>query len=231
MAMCLAVFHRKERLHLISAFENGQAAVHQLQNDGGWTLVYRTQAHSQPILSLDVLPDLDFFLTSGADAIIAKHPIPDEPQELVPEFDPSKRIIEEITDEPKSLLSQGLAGQPKSTTEARTFQEWKHPTKTINTKHSGQQSLHVRSDGAIFATAGWDSKMRIYSTKTLKELAVLKWHNEGAYAISFSTIEPAKKGLDVTRMSVSARRSHRAKVAHWVAGGAKDGKVSLWDVY
>ncbi|RMD41330.1 hypothetical protein DV735_g3791, partial [Chaetothyriales sp. CBS 134920] len=33
--------------------------------------------------------------------------------------------------------------------------------KTANTKHAGQQGLSVRSDGKIFATAGWDARARV----------------------------------------------------------------------
>jgi hypothetical protein len=62
------------------------------------------------------------------------------------------------------------------------------PLKTLRTHHSGQQSLHIRSDGKIFATAGWDSKIRVYSAKTLKEVAVLKWHGEGCFSCSFAEI-------------------------------------------
>jgi ASTRA-associated protein 1 len=43
------------------------------------------------------------------------------------------------------------------------------PLKTNRTKHSGQQGLTVRSDGKIFATAGWDGRMRVYSVKSLKQ--------------------------------------------------------------
>ncbi|KIW33624.1 hypothetical protein, variant [Cladophialophora immunda] len=62
--------------------------------------------------------------------------------------------------------------------------------KAINTKHSGQQGLSVRSDGKIFATAGWDGRVRVYSCKTVKELAVLKWHKVGCYSTAFATIDP-----------------------------------------
>ncbi|OAG44828.1 hypothetical protein AYO21_00790 [Fonsecaea monophora] len=62
--------------------------------------------------------------------------------------------------------------------------------KCINTKHSGQQGLSVRSDGKIFATAGWDGRVRVYSCKTMKELAVLKWHKVGCYSTAFAVIDP-----------------------------------------
>ncbi|QDS73420.1 hypothetical protein FKW77_008398 [Venturia effusa] len=74
------------------------------------------------------------------------------------------------------------------------------PLKVSQTKHSGQQSLSVRSDGKIFATAGWDGRIRVYSAKSLKELAVLKWHKEGVYGVAFSVIrsETVEKTTDLT---------------------------------
>ena len=67
------------------------------------------------------------------------------------------------------------------------FADMEEP-KVLKTKHSGQQGLSVRNDGRIFATAGWDSRVRVYSVKTFKELAVLKWHKDGCYATAFSTV-------------------------------------------
>jgi WD40 repeat protein len=58
------------------------------------------------------------------------------------------------------------------------------PYKISHTGHSGQQSLRVRSDGRLLVTGGWDWRIRIYSSKTLKEVAVLKWHKQGVYARS-----------------------------------------------
>ena len=131
------------------------------------------------------------------------------------------------------------------------------PLKTIATKHSGQQGLSYRSDGKILATAGWDSNVRVYSRKTMKEVAVLKWHKEGCYATAFASIDPvimrpsssssdenphAQNGVnaslkDMTKQGSSAvstvqqRRDEKARTTHWLATGSKDGKVSLWDIY
>jgi WD40 repeat protein len=121
------------------------------------------------------------------------------------------------------------------------------PHKTINTKHAGQQSLRVRSDGRILVTGGWDSRIRIYSTKTLKEVAVMKWHKQGVYAVDFAEIlEPGslrrrdeaaneaegevvrgKTGLG----RLQRQREEQLQLKHWVVAGAKDGKVSLWEVF
>lgn len=147
------------------------------------------------------------------------------------------------------ILSLGICAQPmcffSSSADAVIA---RHPspsaateTKFVQTKHAGQQALTVRSDQKIFATAGWDGRARVYSTKTMKELAVLKWHKEGCYAIAFAKItcsnsEPTVDNSGeqaVTRQSlnVSHNRIEKAKSTHWLACGSKDGKISLWDVY
>lgn len=120
------------------------------------------------------------------------------------------------------------------------------PYKLADTKHAGQQSLHVRSDGRLFVTGGWDTKIRIYSTKTLKEVALLKWHKEGVYATAFSDIlgtedirqhqnGTAGEG-EVSRREtglgkLQRQREEQMQLKHWVAAGSKDGKVSLWEVF
>ncbi|KAJ6443171.1 WD40 repeat-like domain-containingprotein [Purpureocillium lavendulum] len=198
MAMCLRLLHLGGCLTLLAAFENGFASVHRLDaSSGDWTTTYRSQAHSQPVLALDVHPSLDFFLTSSADAVIAKHPIPTGQQTLAEgpppdgddESDVDEEIVRDVGSAP-SLLSSAFKPSAATSAQATTqkAQPWAHPLKTVNTRHAGQQSLRVRSDGKIFATAGWDATVRVYSCKTLRELAVLQWHKVGAYAVAFADV-------------------------------------------
>ena len=125
------------------------------------------------------------------------------------------------------------------------------PYKIVQTKHSGQQCLQVRSDSRIIATAGWDARVRVYSAKTIKELAVLKWHKGGCYATAFAAIGDEINDGDAASLSehqdpssaedliqhssavntVQQRRDAKARSTHWLAAGSKDGKVSLWDIY
>ncbi|EEA28513.1 Astra associated protein 1 Asa1 [Talaromyces marneffei ATCC 18224] len=120
------------------------------------------------------------------------------------------------------------------------------PSKVLNTKHSGQQGLSVRGDQKIFATAGWDARIRVYSCKTMNELAVLKWHSEGCYTVAFaemlsssptenpstpddpdSTLQTQTSPLEIVRQ----QRNQKAQQTHWLAAASKDGKISLWDIY
>lgn len=161
---------------------------------------------------MTIAPSKDHYITSAADAILAKHPLP---------------------------LCKNIWN-----TELK-------PLKVVQTKHSGQQGLQYRSDGKIFATAGWDAHTRVYSGKTMKELAVLKWHKVGCYATAFAAVEQAagrddagndddddddNDGQAIKEQSsvvstVQQRRDQKAQGTHWLVTGAKDGKVSLWDIY
>ncbi|KAG4304034.1 hypothetical protein PORY_002557 [Pneumocystis oryctolagi] len=98
----------------------------------------------------------------------------------------------------------------------------------FRTRHIGQQSLRIRSDAKIFATAGWDGKVRVYSCKTLSQLAVCKWHETGCHAIAFSEIIP--EHCKTIKLFGKDRHLERLK-KHWLAVGGKDGKVSLWEIY
>lgn len=225
-------------LYAVSGFEDGHVMVHVRRGmltllDAGhrdtsiwkWDKIYSARPHTQPVLSLDVSPENDYFLTSSADALLIKHPIPDI-----------------------------LLGDRPSEMEGNT------PLRVLNTKHAGQQGLRIRSDGKIFATAGWDSRIRVYSCKTMKELAVLKWHKEGCYAVAFAGIDietmstsrpvrgrnasseddkredtPEGDSAQVEKMNslkdIQQQRSQKAQLTHWLAAGSKDGKITLWDIY
>lgn len=228
-------------LYMLSGYEDGHVMVHAGRSSSEpskpwkWVKIYASRTHSQPVLSLDSVQSNEgtnnhppqYFYTSSADALIVKHPIPSIP--------------------PLLLQAGGAAASTTTTTNVENT-----PLKILNTKHSGQQGLRVRGDQKIFATAGWDARMRVYSCKTMKELAVLKWHGEGCYAVAFADIlspststehensynsnhsrEVAGYGgqPDSPLQVVRQQRNQKAQQTHWLAAGSKDGKISLWDIY
>ncbi|KAI1845868.1 hypothetical protein JX265_011237 [Neoarthrinium moseri] len=257
MVMSLALFHMDSSLMLVTAYENGLATVYQQGDQGAWELVYRAQCHTQPVLSLDVAPNRNYFFTSSADALLVKHPIPQHKTSAGTPLPPTKEPdgpAQSIPGNGRSLLSAALAAEPRPATKPQKVVDVQtQPLKCVNTKHSGQQGLRVRSDGRIFATAGWDSKIRVYSAQTMRELAVLKWHPVGCYAVAFAPLnlpEPSPQADTSTHsenvlgndevvqsvpmaveLTVKERRIKQAKEAHWLAAGSKDGRISLWDIY
>ncbi|CDM30858.1 hypothetical protein DTO013E5_496 [Penicillium roqueforti] len=190
-----------------------------------WDKLYAGHPHSQPVLSIDVAPSHRYFISSSADSLIVKHPIP-------------------------SIGPAGYIPTPGYKEES--------PLKIVNTKHSGQQGLQIRSDGKVFATAGWDGRIRVYSAKTMKELAVLKWHKDGCYSVAFGDTESTSSLMssspesarqeprdtdqgaagqtvidvrDYSLATVQQQRNQKVQETHWLAAGSKDGKISLWDIY
>jgi WD40 repeat protein len=261
MAMALKLVRNQvtQRILVLAGYEGGVTAAFVLPeehfNTGVETaqLVYLSQPHSQPILSLDASPDGDFYYTSSADAVIAKHRIPELPRnsgEVGNSLDtsisePSPGVFSKQTvtqPKPKTSGPSGLSSLLSASAPLPKFKpappvqavvSLQPPYKVVDTKHAGQQSLSVRSDGRLIVTGGWDSRIRIYSTKTLKEVAVLKWHKEGVYSTAFGAIfTPEEAGHSDKVVNKRQReRDEQTKLNHWVAAGAKDGKVSLWEVF
>ncbi|KAL6710368.1 Astra associated protein 1 Asa1 [Coniothyrium glycines] len=323
MIMALKLTHHRPSncTLLLVGYEGGFTAAFVLSHNKGSAatgvaeLVYLSQPHSQPILSLDVSPDGTTYFTSSADAIIAAHRIPDfaaatnegpgqstadvsatstnntrdastishttnsassptqQTSTVLTQDQPSKAQAACITSHPEEETlnfskqslsyaahsngkSAGLTSLLSSSNPAPLSQAAptpppvvtiQSPYKVADTKHAGQQSLCIRSDGRIMATGGWDSRIRIYSTKTLKEVAVLKWHKEGVYAVDFGEILEAGdlrnqnvyndgRNTELIRKEsglskLQRQREEQMQLKHWIAGGAKDGKVSLWEVF
>ncbi|TAQ85930.1 hypothetical protein B7494_g5733 [Chlorociboria aeruginascens] len=216
--MALTLFHHPTTLalSLLTGYESGHTTVSTLNpSTSNWQILYISQPHSQPILSLCLSPAHDSYLTSSADSLIAQHPIQSTSSSLPPTTNPTIQST---------------------------------PLKILNTKHAGQQSLRLRSDGKIFATAGWDGKIRVYGMQKMREVAVLKWHKEGVYAVAFADVLEEKGGyggghskddentedekqIANTEIGVKEERLWKARNAHWLVAGGKDGKVSLWDIY
>lgn len=329
MVMAVKLVHHptSNNVLVLSGYEGGLTAVHSLpQNKSSSALdlaqlVYLSQPHTQPVLSLDVSPDVTKYFTSSADAIIAAHripelpsssdeeedysafdqgnstlssspstakdqapnfgkvhgfeanqpPSPSTPQEEAPEaLEFSKRSVPSAsTISPLSFTKQPISSPEKQTTKPAGLssllssappQARHKPSpppapivtmqpayKTIDTKHAGQQSLLVRSDGRLLVTGGWDARIRIYSMKSLKEVAVLKWHKEGVYAVGFGEVldvqdlrreekDAGDEGEGIIKREtglgkLQRQREEQLRLKHWVVAGAKDGKVSLWEVF
>ena len=69
-------------------------------------------------------------------------------------------------------------------------------------QHPGVGQLALRGDGKVIASAGWDYRVRLFSAKSLKRLAVLRYHEASVNALDWSS--------------------------DMLATGSKDTKVAVW---
>lgn len=87
------------------------------------------------------------------------------------------------------------------------------PKSDIAIKNAGVHRVRIRKDLKVFASAGWDGRLRIFSWKSLRPLAVLTEHKGELLDVAYS----------------------EAKVTMWnapvMAAAGKDGQISLWDLY
>ncbi|CEG38783.1 G-protein beta subunit-like protein GNB1L, contains WD repeats [Plasmopara halstedii] len=73
--------------------------------------------------------------------------------------------------------------------------------------HGGFSGVCIREDQRIVATAGWDHRVRLFHLRKLKQLAVLKYHNESVFGLDFSA--------DSTLLTSCS----------------KDHKIAIWSIY
>jgi len=90
------------------------------------------------------------------------------------------------------------------------------PKTTIEIGQRGVGEVALRPDQKLFAVASWDHRVRVYNLKTLKPLALLKYHTNSVNAVAFSSDNG-------TLASGSADES----VAIWRCYPAREKKVQL----
>uniref|UniRef100_A0A1A8FYP3 Guanine nucleotide binding protein (G protein), beta polypeptide 1-like n=2 Tax=Nothobranchius korthausae TaxID=1143690 RepID=A0A1A8FYP3_9TELE len=75
----------------------------------------------------------------------------------------------------------------------------------------GVSQLCIREDCRILASAGWDNRVRIFSWKKFRPLAVLQYHTDMVLSVAFSDHQDPRQRL--------------------LAAGSKDQRISLWSIY
>ncbi|KAI8057446.1 WD40-repeat-containing domain protein [Thamnidium elegans] len=77
----------------------------------------------------------------------------------------------------------------------------------ITIKKSGIVAVKIRPDNKIFASGGYDGRIRIFSVKSMKPLAILSYHRNTTYGLDFS------------------------RNGNWLIGSSQDNRISLWSIF
>ncbi|XP_067627331.1 guanine nucleotide-binding protein subunit beta-like protein 1 [Eurosta solidaginis] len=84
-------------------------------------------------------------------------------------------------------------------------------------KNAGINCIRIRDDQKVFATGGWDGRVRVFSWRSLRPLAVLTEHKNAS-------------GGGIMDIAYS-----EDKVSMWnariMAAAGTDGQITLWDLY
>lgn len=87
-------------------------------------------------------------------------------------------------------------------------------TKEFSITNAGISSCVLRPDGKLFVTGGWDSRIRVFSSKKCKPLAVLMYHKKTVECVAYS-----KDGIE------------EVGGGYLLAAGSSDKSVSLWNIF
>lgn len=69
----------------------------------------------------------------------------------------------------------------------------------VNTKHTGLGHIAVRSDGKIFATAGWDGFIRVFDLQSMGYLSSFKCAQKSVKCVVFSPIKREKTASEKSK--------------------------------
>ncbi|KAG2347927.1 WD40 repeat-like protein [Suillus weaverae] len=104
----------------------------------------------------------------------------------------------------------------------------------FKTKHPGNGAVAIRSDGRVCAIGGWDGRVRLYSTKTLKLLGTLVHHKQGCQAVMFAShidhipllgdLREDDSSGDEDEITLEEKHTRN----RWMIAGSTDAKVSIW---
>ncbi|KZV88287.1 WD40 repeat-like protein [Exidia glandulosa HHB12029] len=107
-----------------------------------------------------------------------------------------------------------------------------NPARAIQSKHAGNAALSIRSDGRVCAVAGWDGKIRLYSTKSFKSLGSLTYHREGCFCVSFShPVDGGSAASEDPGEPLAMTGDELIQRSTWLAAGSKDSRVSIWQLF
>ncbi|GBP29406.1 Guanine nucleotide-binding protein subunit beta-like protein 1 [Eumeta japonica] len=83
----------------------------------------------------------------------------------------------------------------------------------ISIKNHGVNKVQSHSDGKVFASAGWDGRIRIFSWWTLRALVVLTEHKAAVQDLTYSEQNVSQWNANI------------------MAAGGLDGAITLWNLY
>lgn len=124
-----------------------------------------------------------------------------------------REYITSLTFDP--ITCRGICGNASNTLQIFTIDKSLKITLKceIPITNKGCNIVKLRPDKRIFVSGGWDGRLRIFSWKTLRPLAVLTEHKGAVTDVQFSP----------------------KKVCYWdsniMAASGADGIISLWDLY
>ena len=177
--MCMCVRFAARDALLVSGWEDGSLQVFDLRGATPTLITGARRVHTEPVLCLDVDKRGEYALSGAADCALCVTPL--------------------------AGLGGSISGAPAPPREPGT--KLSIPLTNEASGSGGLASVSLRPDGKVFASGGWDRRVRIWQWKKFKPLAVLQQHTGTVNAVSFSGC------------------------SKWLASASSDGTLALWSLF
>ncbi|KIY49209.1 WD-40 repeat-containing protein [Fistulina hepatica ATCC 64428] len=106
------------------------------------------------------------------------------------------------------------------------------PGTAMRTKHPGSNCVAIRDDGRVCAIGNWDGRLRLYSTKTMRSLGTLKYHQMSCSCLEFAhqpvLVDHDREDSDSEDDDLPD--SERKDRDRWLVAGSKDNRISIWSL-
>ncbi|CCM03104.1 uncharacterized protein FIBRA_05224 [Fibroporia radiculosa] len=102
------------------------------------------------------------------------------------------------------------------------------------TKHPGNAAVAIRDDGRVCAVGGWDGRIRLYSTRSMKPLGTLDYYKKSCQAVAFARLAPHVASAPNRAPNADEDSEdemgdeEKADRSRWLAAGGQDGRVTVW---
>ncbi|EIN03764.1 WD40 repeat-like protein [Punctularia strigosozonata HHB-11173 SS5] len=95
-------------------------------------------------------------------------------------------------------------------------------------KQVGNAAVAIRDDGRICAIAGWDGRVRLFSTKSLKPLGTLSYHKGSCQTVHFARTRYSQGVQDEADDDDEIDDAEKRRRGQWLVSGGKDSRIAIW---
>ena len=225
MLMAIEIFlSTAGELYAATGFEDGHIMLYVCRDDfrdvvamqscnWRWDKIYSHKSHKQPVLSIALSPAKDYFISSAADSLLVKHPIP-TPSPTGSSLLGAAKYSPLLVEKMGHMGQQGLRIRSDNLIFAaacwdRAFRVYRCQTiNTMSTYNWHREGCNAVAFGEIDNNPGHDTDPPPYETNP-----------------AFPTHRPNTLG------AMLQQRAEKVQKTHWLAVGSKGGQISLWEMY
>ena len=107
------------------------------------------------------------------------------------------------------------------------------PSRAISLPNNGVSDILIEPSTKLLVAAGWDFRIRTFSTKKMEPAQILLWHRETIMSIDTSSgreLNQEYSKVDGDGLLPDLVLDRWNKRPRWLVVGSQDSRISLWNL-